>query len=128
MSRQDNPFIPREVYSFHHADEETVSVLAVGESSEWLRRGKAVPSDGSVLFVSIDDVTDALLRRTSPGVVLSPALSPRFDCIDLAVILHQFGYAGRYRALSRELPNPAMVEREIRLICPGLDFAILGMD
>jgi hypothetical protein len=107
------------------AEDQTVAILAVGESEEWLRKGNSLPTEGGVMFVSIQDVTFDLLNRVCPSVVISPALSARFDCIDLAQILYSLGYRGRYRAVSRELPNPTMIEREINQICPGLDFGIL---
>ena len=105
---------------------QTVAILAVGEPEEWLQSGQKAPSAGNIEFVSINEVNDTLLEHLCPTVVISPALSRRFDCIDLAQILCSHKFKGRYRAVSRELPNPAMVEREIRNLCPGLDFAILA--
>lgn len=104
---------------------QTVAILAVGEPEEWLQSGQKAPSVGNIEFVSINEVNSALLEHLCPTVVISPALSRRFDCIDLAQILCSHKFKGRYRAVSRELPNPSMVEREIRNLCPGLDFAIL---
>jgi hypothetical protein len=114
--------------SLGDADDQTVAILAVGDSEEWLRRGNRPFSIGSIVYVSIEEVTPPLLNRLSPSVVISPALSHRFDCIDLAQILHRVGFNGRYRAVSTELPNPEMVRREIGYLCPGLDFAVLTAD
>ena len=125
MSRQERVLSGHSVIALGGADEMSVAILAVGDSKEWLRQGNPLPMDGSVHFVSIEDVTDVLMSRLCPSVVLSPALTDRFDCIDLAMILHGIEFKGRYRAISGELPNPRMVENEIRQLCPGLDFGIL---
>ena len=106
-------------------EDQSIAILAVGEKSEWEQNGHDLPRLGSIQFSSIEDVTEEILDRLRPSVVISPALSRRFDCIDLAQILCSYSYKGRYRAVSHELPNPTMVEREIRQLCPGLDFAIL---
>ena len=76
-------------------------------------------------FASFEDISEELIARLCPTVVLSPVLARNFDCIDLAQKLFSLRFAGRYRAVSDELPDPEMVEREMRHLCPGLDFGIL---
>ncbi len=125
MSREHSKLSRLDFASLSGLEDQTVSILAVGEPEEWLQSGHATPITSSVQFVSINEVNETLLEHLCPTVVISPALSRRFDCIDLAQILCSHRYQGRYRAVSRELPNPTMVEREIRSLCPGLDFAIL---
>ena len=128
MSREEPTLSMLYDVSLGGTDDQTVSILAVGDSEEWLGRGNRPFADGSIVYVSIEEVTQPLLNRLSPSVVISPALSHRFDCIDLAQILHRIGFNGRYRAVSTELPNPEMVRREIGHLCPGLDFAVLTTD
>jgi len=128
MSREEPTLSMLNAVSLGGTDDQTVAILAVGDSEEWLRRGNRLLAEGSIGYVSIEDVTPPLLNRLSPTVVISPALSHRFDCIDLAQILHRMGFTGRYRAVSTELPDPKMVQREIGHLCPGLDFAVLTTD
>ena len=125
MSWEQTKLSRLDVASISGVEDQTIAILAVGEPEEWLQTGQKAPQAGNVKFVSIDEVSESLLEHLCPTVVISPALSRRFDCIDLAQILCSHKYKGRYRAVSRELPNPTMVEREIRSLCPGLDFAIL---
>lgn len=125
MSREDVELSKFGILSRRGSEDETVAILAVGDPDEWQRQGNHIPTDGGVAFASIEEVTPELLDRLSPTYVVSPALSHRFDCIDLAQLLHRHGYRGRYRAMSKELPRPELVEREIAQICPDLDFAIL---
>ncbi len=125
MSREETTLSMYDVASLGGADDQTVAVLAVGDSEEWLRQGNCLLTEGSIVFVSVEEVTASLVGRLRPTVVISPALSHRFDCIDLAQILQRIGFKGRYRAVSTELPNPEMVKREIGHLCPGLDSAVL---
>jgi len=125
MSWEQTKLSRLDVASISGLEDQTVAILAVGEPDEWLQSGHQAPGVSSIQFVSINEVNEGLLEHLCPTVVISPALSKRFDCIDLAQLLNSYGYNGRYRAVSRELPNPSMVEREIRSLCPGLDFGIL---
>ena len=104
-----------------------VVAIAVGEPLEWTEAGNALP-DGGVVFVSFEEVTERLILLHMPSVVVSPVLARRFDCIDLAMRLSQIGFTGAYRAVARDLPMPALVEREVRQACPILDFAIVTGD
>ncbi|MBT8459000.1 MAG: hypothetical protein HKP37_02400 [Boseongicola sp.] len=125
MSWEQTKLSRLNVASISGLEDQTVAILAVGEPDEWQQSGQTIPRAEGVQFVSINEVNETLLEHLCPTVVISPALSRRFDCIDLAQILCSHRFKGRYRAVSRELPNPSMVEREIRGLCPGLDFAIL---
>ena len=100
-------------------------ILAVGDLEAWSTTGRALPMDSYITYADFVEVTDALLANLRPDVVLSPLLSGRFDCIDLAQLLLRLGFTGRYRAMTPPLPNPDIVRREIRSLCPGLDFDLL---
>lgn len=102
-----------------------VSVLAIGEPEEWRRAGGMIPAEDSVAFCTFDQMTDDFLRRVNPSVILSPVLARRFDCIDLATLLYRLSYTEKYRAIASNMPNPEIIEREIRSLCPTLDFAVV---
>ncbi|AZQ67507.1 hypothetical protein EF888_10415 [Silicimonas algicola] len=101
-----------------------VVAIAVGEPVEWSQAGNALPGAG-VAFVSIEEVTEALIALHAPTVVFSPVVARRFDCIDLAMRLSQIGYLGPYRAIAKDLPRPDLIEREVRQAFPNIDFAIV---
>ena len=103
-----------------------VSILAVGDPEEWVEQGNQPPRDGGLAFVSFEQLSEALLEHLSPSVVCSPVLARAFDCIDLAAVLNNFGLAGSYRAVSKEVPNPKVIEREVKQLFPRLDFQILA--
>ena len=100
-------------------------ILAVGDLESWNRAGRPLPADSHITYADFVEVTDGLLYSLRPDMVLSPLLSTRFDCIDLAQLLLRLGFSGRYRAMTPPLPNPDIVRREIRSLCPGLDFDLV---
>ena len=125
MSREDMKLIESVPLRYDTTSDETVAILAVGNANEWREQGNRLHGDGRVVFATFEDISEETLSRLSPSVILSPVLARSFDCIDLAQKLFSMGFTGRYRAVSSDLPDPEMVEREIRNLCPGLDFGIL---
>jgi hypothetical protein len=101
-------------------------VLVVGDASLLsLEPVLSQEATSSVTFASVDEVSADLVRSIAPDVVLSPLFAASFDCIELAQLLHAMNYRGTYRALSRKLPSPEMVRREIKAHCPGLSFDLI---
>ncbi|WP_289052989.1 hypothetical protein [uncultured Aliiroseovarius sp.] len=103
-------------------------ILAVGEVSAWRQRGFDLPMDSQITFAEFHEVGGELLDAIAPDVVLSPLLSSAFDCLDLAQLLKTLGFKGRYRAMSGNVPNPAVILSEISACCPGLDFDLLKIE
>ena len=83
---------------------------------------------GEIAYSELHELTEATLTALGPGLVLSPVVAPTFDCIDVALLLKGLGYRGSYRALSVPLPNPDIVRREIRALCPDLDFDVVMVE
>ena len=102
-----------------------VTILAIGEPDEWRRSGGVIPSEDVIAFCQFSEVSDELLQRLSPSLILSPVLARRFDCIDLATRLYQLSFKEKYRAIASNMPNPDIIEREIRSLCPTLNFAVI---
>ena len=102
-----------------------IRIIAVGNAQQWKSMGKSLPSGEDMRFVSFSDMTPELLEEHEPKYILSPVVAQDFDCIDLAVLLHRFGFEGVYRALSTDFPSPEIIEREISQLCRGLDFAVI---
>ena len=104
------------------------AILAVGEPGDWAQRGNDLPDNEDMIFVSFDEVTENILEYYQPSLIVSPALSLAFDCIELAMLLRNIGFKGSYRAVVRDLPKPELIEREVKSACPLLDFGILIVD
>lgn len=101
-----------------------LKAVAVGDTDEWIREGKFLPRD-DMAFLAFRDLDEDTLAALRPAVVFSPLLAKTFDCIDLALLLSQLGYEGKYRAVSENVPKPEVIEREVRQLCPRLDFQIV---
>lgn len=70
-------------------------------------------------------LSEELILRVSPDVVLAPLFSPDHDILDLARTLDRVGYKGPLRAYSQPLPNTAIVRAEVQQIWGDRDFEIL---
>ena len=101
------------------------TILAVGDVAEWTRHRGSLPVDGSLAFSSFAGITPELFEILAPQIVLSPLLARGFDCIDLAQLLSSLGFRGQYRAITEALPDPEIIRREIRCLCPGIDFDVI---
>lgn len=104
-----------------------INVLAIGNADDWVSQQREMPDPSQVAFAEFHEIDSDLLVDLGPRIVMSPLLTRSFDCIDLAQLLHKLGYTGGYRALAHNLPKPGIIIREIKLLCPGLDFDIVQM-
>jgi len=102
-------------------------VLVIGEVVRWRAEGRKLPGSGEFHCIEIHEISTELLELTQPQLVLSPLVCGTFDCLDVAIILHEAGFKGRYRAMSEDLPNPWLIRSEIQETCPGLDFDIVSL-
>lgn len=108
----------------HQESRPFVRALAVGDPAEWRKQGYTLPSEG-LAFVGFHEVTMETLEFLQPSVIFSPVLAKSFDCIDLAITLYKLGFPGQYCALAVRFPKPTVIEREVRQMCPHLDFRIV---
>jgi len=113
------------VVSTDNEQRRPVSVLAVGDPDEWSQQGHQPPRDGGLAFVSYDELSEATIEQYCPTIICSPVLARAFDCVDLAALLNNLDYSGPYRAVSKDLPRPEVIVREVKQLFPGLDFGIL---
>jgi len=107
------------------SEPEPASVLAIGDIEQWQSSCGNMPAQDGVRFAALEDVDEALLSMMGPKLVVSPVVASSFDCLDVSSVLHDLGYGGSYRAVTRRLPNPDIVRREVRLLCPTLDFDVV---
>lgn len=108
-------------------DKEPVTLI-VGDAAAWLSAGRSLPDDPSLHYVSFDELSKRLLESVDPDIILTPLLGQGFDALDLAKILEEYQFKGRFRALCPKLPNPDLVMREIQSLCPSVDFDLFVVD
>jgi hypothetical protein len=70
------------------------------------------------------DLSATAFQAINPRMVLSPLFGQGHDAVDIARKLAELGFAGSYHALAADLPDSAMVAREIRAANPAMNFQI----
>lgn len=105
--------------------EQMSTILCVGDLDTWKDVLRDAEAAGSPLFVSFSEVTVELLDRVRPSTVMSPLLAYDFDSTDLAERLQDFGYGGRYVAVAVGVPLPQLIEREVRMAAPLVNFELV---
>ncbi len=102
--------------------------LFVGDMMSLRRVSLRMPLAMPVDICQIYDVAERLQQDEAPNLVLSFAITPMFDCLELAQMLVVNGYRGRQRIVDMDLPAPRVICREVRQACPALDFGILQIN
>ncbi len=100
-------------------------ILAVGDVRQWVSSGRALPADSQIAFAEFHEISAELLQTLTPDIVMSPVLTRGFDCLDLAQALQASGFRGRFRVVAPDMPNPKVIQAEIRALCPTLDVAFI---
>ena len=103
------------------------SMLVVGPVAAWRKMQKTLPHIEGIDFVDFNGLTAELLERTKPDFVLSALVGAGFDALDVARLLAELGYRGRYRAVADRLPCPSVVRAEVGAIAPDLDFDVFTL-
>jgi hypothetical protein len=115
----------------NQTDTSAQRVLAVAlEVEVILALPRNVVSPGSYIrSVPIEHLAEEVLTgENAPALVLSPLLTPSFDALDLARLLTQCGYRGRYLALVDRLPSANLIRREVEAQSPNLNFDVIVLD
>ncbi|WP_380052415.1 hypothetical protein ACFE33_08775 [Falsihalocynthiibacter sp. SS001] len=102
--------------------------LIVGNVDAWISAGRSLPDDPCLHYASIDDISREMLTALNPDIVLSPLLGDGFDALDLAVLLENFNFRGRFRALCPQVPNPTLVAAEVQALCPSVNFDLFVVE
>lgn len=82
-------------------------------------------SHGSLVVCAFASLERALLDRVSPRSVVCPLMAEGFEALQVLTLLRQAGYAGDVMVVAPPLPDPRMVERELRAVAPGLRVTLI---
>ncbi len=99
-------------------------VLVVGHVSDRM----SLPRIPGFHFRPFHAINRQLLTLIQPDVVLSALIAQGFDAVDLARVLVDAGFDGRYRAVTEKIPNRRFVVAEVRATVPGVDFDLFVME
>lgn len=70
-------------------------------------------------------IDGALLAKLQPDKVICPMIGEDYDALMVATQLRALNFAGTLVVVAPELPNPRMVEREIRNQAGGLRVSVV---
>lgn len=88
--------------------------------------GCALPDGREGVALAGPEALDPVLLATlGARKVYCPLVSDEFDALAVAVRLVKLGYGGALIVLAPPLPNPKMVEREIRNQSGGLEVRVV---
>lgn len=103
--------------------------LALSEAALLALPRHVLQPGANIRRIGLVELTDELMTGPhAPHLVLSPLLTAEFDALDLARILSQCGYRGRYLALVDRLPSANLIRREVAAQSPNINFDVIVLD
>lgn len=108
-------------------DDLTHRTLIIGDLSRWNAQGRDTADFAQFQFINLQQLTTKTLIAASPEMILSPMVGDDFDVVVIAGILHNTGYAGRYRAVTAGVQDAEIVRSEVAAVAPALDFDLLEL-
>lgn len=72
-----------------------------------------------------EKIDAVLLATMAPDRVICPLFSENYDALVVAQLLTKLGFGGTLVVVAPDLPNPRMVEREIRNQAGGIKVAVV---
>lgn len=67
-----------------------------------------------VTHMTLAELTAEVLKCLQPDLIILPLFSADYDATSAIETLLELGYTGRVTVLAPQLPNPRLVERELR--------------
>jgi hypothetical protein len=82
------------------------------------------PAGTRIVRIPFRALTKPFLVETGAAIVLGPLVAPQLDAMQIAERLGALGFQGTLRLIGPELPNPALVTREIRSASGSKDITV----
>lgn len=73
-----------------------------------------------------DKIDTVLLATMAPDRVICPLFAENYDALVVAQLLTKLGFGGTLVVVAPDLPNPRMVEREIRNQAGGIKVQVVA--
>ncbi len=125
MTKNDDA--AQDASGFPPSQRRDLRTLVVGDIRRWTARGQGLPEVDGLRFIDLDELSDSLLRDMQPDLILSPLIEDAYGALEVAGILQDLNFKGRYRAVAEALPNIAMIRSEIARAAPDIDFDLIGL-
>lgn len=128
--RDRRPIAPdRQTKAYEDGSAFRVLSIAISDAALAALPRHVLQPDARLRRVAFERLPDELMTGPrAPALVLSPLLMPQFDALDMARILTQCGYRGRYLALVDKLPSANLIRREVAAQSPRVNFDVIVLD
>ncbi|RYG92123.1 hypothetical protein EU803_06680 [Loktanella sp. IMCC34160] len=103
-------------------------MLVVGNIHAWGGSDQPLPKIKGIDFVDFRELATYLSTSHPPDIILSALVGHGFDSVDLACVLQNAGFTGRYRGVASSLPRPEVIRAEVRSRAPDVDFDVLELE
>lgn len=105
-----------------------ILVLDLAEDTRIALPRRVVDTDyDKVLASTFAELNAPTFSDFDPEIIVAPLLSKHTDALDLAEYLELLEFRGRLVVVAEKLPNPALVERELRRAAPSLKLEIFDL-
>ncbi len=101
--------------------------LVIGNLARWKSEGRITVALNGFQFTDFGTLTLDIFTEFAPEIILSPLFGDNFDALDVAAKLSELRFAGRYRAISDNLPCADIIRKEVRSHAPDIDFDLMLM-
>lgn len=105
--------------------ENVETVLAIGFG---LARPTPSLRGPRVVTAEFEELSPALIAQHDPDLVLAPLIAPRFDAVELAERLAACRYMGDFLIVTRNVPRPDIIRRELRGAVDPIRVEIISTD
>lgn len=99
----------------------------LGDQRAWDKVDQKLPDINGFKFIDIEDLDADMLIKFPAQIVLSTLSARDRDVIEIAQMLSDFGFKGRYRAIADGIPNTELIVKEVAAVASELDFEVLNL-
>ena len=100
-------------------------IVAIGEPSHWHLYSRVAGSKAEISSAQFAEASNRLDEILAAEIVMSTVVFGGNDCVDLAMLLNENSYQGRYAIIVDNVPNPRMLLAELHACSPGLAIEIV---
>ena len=87
-----------------------------------------ISQDARIFTLQFDKLSKAKLDRIAPDLVVFPLFTASLDATMILTELNALGYRGRCLVLTPRLPNPRLIEAELRSCSGAMQIELLASD
>ena len=98
-------------------------ILAIGDTDHSPKSPSFVQVTDEIYFMTFNILSAKALHGIGPRIVLAPLISQTFDALELGAFLKKSRFDGTLQIMMPKMPNPKIVERELKAAIPDLALA-----